>query len=81
MSPTIDRSMLPSLARMLTILGHVLVLLLGALDALVTAWLGVPPIFPAARRGMAHLVRAVRDRMAGVVEAEIVNDTGRKAWL
>ncbi|SDJ93504.1 hypothetical protein [Nonomuraea jiangxiensis] len=30
------------LVLVLAILGHVLVLLLGALDALVTAWLGLP---------------------------------------
>ncbi|TMR95599.1 hypothetical protein [Nonomuraea basaltis] len=41
----------------LAILGHVLVLLLGAADALLTAFLGVPPLSSSTRR----FVEVVKD--------------------
>lgn len=45
------------LVLVLAILGHVLVLLLGALDALVTAFLGVPRL----SRGTRRFVEVVRE--------------------
>ncbi|MFI7618024.1 hypothetical protein ACIBP6_43075 [Nonomuraea terrae] len=45
------------LVLMMAILGHVLVLLLGALDALLTAWLGVPRLSSTTRR----FVQVVRE--------------------
>ncbi|MBF8187297.1 hypothetical protein ITP53_16470 [Nonomuraea sp. K274] len=41
----------------LAIIGHVVVLLLGALDALVTAWVGVPRLSASTRR----FVQVVRE--------------------
>ncbi|MCK2219673.1 hypothetical protein MF672_038645 [Actinomadura sp. ATCC 31491] len=60
---------------------HAVVLLLGAADALITACLGVPPVFPAVRRCFVGLAVEVRDRMDGVAAADIVDDSGRKVWL
>jgi hypothetical protein len=55
-----------------------LALLVTAADAWVTAVLDTRPLIPAVRLAGARIIAWCRDRAAGVVPAEIVDDSDRK---
>lgn len=63
---------------LLTTFGHVLAVAVVALDVLLTALLGLPPLIPAVRGGCRRLRQALWAAAAGVVETEIVDDNDRQ---
>ncbi|MFI6818705.1 hypothetical protein ACIBG7_40345 [Nonomuraea sp. NPDC050328] len=72
------RRLLAWLRGALALLLAVLVLLVTALDAWLTALIGIRPLIPAACRGLTLLAREARAWADGIPEADIVTDPDRE---
>ncbi|MBA2896646.1 hypothetical protein [Nonomuraea soli] len=68
------RLLLAGLREVLALILAVLVLLVTALDAWVTARLGIRPVIPAGRRALAVLLREARAWIEDIPEADLIDD-------